>query len=163
KPLAAAAAGSPAVIRGLASAYDAIVHGGSKIGAGSVWRMYSPVPRRIREVRFEALDEQGRWIAVSGPDVSAGYRRERSLADALLWDFKRARINDNYFITHYTEVLPWLYLVASRERIARELGEPPRAVRVRVVSAPIPPPADKGDWDPTMAVFDRIDWEQVIQ
>jgi hypothetical protein len=163
QPLAAAAARSVAVVRGLATAYDAIVDAGRKIGAGSVWRMYSPVPRRVRAVRFEALDAQGRWIAVAGPDVSPDHRRERSLADALLWDFKRARINDNFFLIRYEDFLPWLYLSTSRDRIARELGQPPQALRVRVISAPIPAPADKGDWDPTTAAFDRIDWEYAIK
>jgi hypothetical protein len=163
KSLAAAAAQAPAPVRGLADAYDTIVGGANRIGMASVWRMYSPVPRRIREVRFEALDAKGQWTAVSGPGATPAHRRERSLADALLWDFKRARINDNYFLTRYEEFLPWLYLGASRDRIARELGEPPQALRVRVRSAPIPAPADKGDWDPTRAVFDQVDWESAIR
>jgi|GEM_PF-4554277 len=163
QPLAAATADAPAIVRGLASAYDAIVGRGAKLGVGSVWRMYSPVPRRLRAVRFDALDAEDHWIAVTGPDVSPEHRRERSLADALLWDFKRARISDNFFLIRYEDFLPWLYLSTSRERITRELGQPPRALRVRVISAPIPAPADKGDWDPTTAVFDRIDWEYAIQ
>jgi len=163
RSLAVTAAGEPAVVRGLASAFDTVVYGGTRVGVGSVWRMYSPVPRRLRAVRFEALDAQDHWIAVTGPDSSAEHRRERSLADALLWDFKRARINDNYFFARYQDDLPWIYLNASRARIAAELGEPPRALRVRVISAPIPLPTDKGDWDPTRAVFDRVDWEYAVK
>lgn len=69
----------------------------------------------------------------------------------------------SYFLTRYDDVLPWVYVAASRDDIERQLGKPPRALRVRVYVSPIPPPAEKGDWEPDNAVFERIAWENLYR
>ena len=147
----------------LAAAYGAAARWGTEIGMGSVWRMYSPVPRELRETRWYAMDRSGRWVALEGPGSTAAHRRGRSLVAALLWDFKRARVNDNYFITRYVDLLPRLYVAATRAAIAREVGEMPVALRVQSVSAAIPTPSEKGDWTPERARFDRVAWETVFR
>jgi hypothetical protein len=159
----AAAAGAPAWLRAPAAVYDGVLGAGKHMGLSLIWRMYSPVPRHLRQTEWSALDASGRWVSVSAPGVSTARRRERSLADAMFWDFKRARINDNYFVRRYEERLPWVYVFASRAQLVRELGFVPQALRVAVRTAPIPPPADKGDWQPETAVFDTVTWEKVYR
>jgi hypothetical protein len=153
----------PAWLRAPAAAYDSLLEGGKRVGMSLIWRMYSPVPRHLRQTEWQALDARGRWVPVSAPGVATPRRRDRSLADALLWDFKRARINDNYFVRRYRDDLPWLYVLASRDHIVRELGFVPEALRVSVRTAPIPAPAHKGDWRPEDAVFDAIKWQEVYR
>lgn len=146
-----------------ALAYDTSMGVAKRLGLGSLWRMYSPVRRTVLEIRWQALDSSGRWVTLSAPGVSPARRDERSLADAILWDFKRARIGDNYFITRSRDVLPEVYVTASRDEIVRELGEMPRALRVQVYEAAIPPPDRRGDWDPDHVVYDRLAWERVFR
>jgi hypothetical protein len=158
-----AAADAPAWLRPPAAAYHALVENGSRVGLALVWRMYSPVPQRIFHTEMAAQDASGRWVPLASPGLPREYREQRSLFAALLWDFKRARINDNYFIYRYESWLSLHYVAVSRERIVRELGEMPQAVRVRVQSAPIPLPSEKGDWQPDRAVFDKVLWEEVYR
>jgi hypothetical protein len=158
-----AAADAPAWLRPPAAAYHALVDNSGRVGLALVWRMYSPVPQRVFHTELTAQDASGRWLPLASPGLPREYREQRSLLAALFWDFKRARINDNYFIYRYESWLPLHYLAVSRERIVRELGLVPRAVRVRVQSAPIPAPSARGDWQPDRAVFDKIVWEEVYR
>jgi hypothetical protein len=158
-----AAARAPAWLRAPAAVYHALVENGTRAGLALVWRMYSPVPQRVFHTELSAQDANGRWVPLSSPGLPRDYRAQRSLLAALFWDFKRARINDNYFVYRYEPWLPVHYLAVSRERIAAELGWMPRAVRVRVLSAAIPRPSAKGDWHPDRAVFDKVVWEEVYR
>jgi hypothetical protein len=158
-----AARDAPRWLHPPAAAYHALVEVGSRSGLAIMWRMYSPVPKRVYYTEITAQDASGRWVPLPSPGLPREYREQRSLLSALLWDFKRARINDNYFIYRYE---PWLhvhYLAVSRDRIVRKLGQVPKAVRVRVKTAPIPPPSEKGDWQPERAVFDDVMWEDEYQ
>lgn len=163
KDVQAAAADAPSWLRAPAGAYDALIEQGKRIGLPLIWRMYSPVPRHLRQTEWAVQDASGRWLPISAPGVSIARRRQRSLADALLWDFKRARINDNYFVRRYEDALPWVYVLASRHEIVREVGFVPEALRVSVRTAAIPAPSEKGDWRPEAAVFDTVQWEEVYR
>jgi hypothetical protein len=156
-------AGAPAWARAPVAAYRVVLEGGKRIGLSLIWRMYSPVPRVLRQIEWQAQDARGQWVTVPGPGVSMARRRARTWADALLWDFKRARVSDNYFVHRYDETLPWFYVAASKNAIARALGSAPRALRVAVRTARIPAPADKGGWDPARAVFTTTHWERVFE
>lgn len=158
-----ATADAPAWLRAPVPVYDTVLEAGRRLGLSLTWRMYSPVPRDLRMTEWSAQDASGRWVPVSAPDLTLSYRRDRSLADALLWDFKRARIHDNYFVHGAGNELPWIYVRASRDQIVRELGFVPQALRVVVRTAPIPAPAEKGDWQPGSAVFETVVWEQVYR
>jgi hypothetical protein len=160
---AAPAAGAPVWQRAPAFAYALAVEAGKQMGLSLIWRMYSPVPRDLRQTEWLAQDAGGQWVSVPAPGVSTARRSRRSWADALLWDFKRARINDNYFVYRYDAALPRRYVEASRPGIVRALGSVPRALRVLVRTERIPAPAEKGAWDPERAVFSTIEWERVYQ
>jgi hypothetical protein len=144
-------------------AYNELMQIGRLIGLKSVWRMYSPVPTHLRKTELYALHESGEWVEVTPPDVSLDYRAKRTLGAALLWDFKRARINDNYFNVRVLARLPQRYLQGMRPTIARELGWEPRGFRVVVRGAPIPPPAEKGDWRPESAEYIWTLWEDILR
>lgn len=159
----APAPGAPAWMRAPAAAYRAVLESGQRAGVALIWRMYSPVPRELRQIEWEAQDARGQWVTVPGPGMSMARRRQRTWADALLWDFKRARIGDNYFVTRYDDTLPWFYVAARKHEIARDLGSAPQGLRAVVRTAPIPAPADKGDWDPAHAVFTTTQWEHVFR
>lgn len=158
-----AAADAPAWLRPPAAAYHELVENGSRAGLALVWRMYSPVPQRVFHTELSAQDANGNWVPLSSPGLPREYREQRSLLSALFWDFKRARLHDNYFVYRYEQWLPLHYLVMSRARLVAELGWVPRAVRVRVLSGPIPRPADKGDWHPHRAELDKVVWEEVYR
>lgn len=158
-----AARSAPRWLHPPAAAYHSLIELGSRSGLAIAWRMYSPVPRRVYYTEITAQDASGRWVELESPGLPRKYREQRSLLAALFWDFKRARVNDNYFIFRYESWLHAHYLVVVRDRIVRELGEVPRVVRVRVLSAPIPLPSEKGDWQPEDAVFDEVVWEQEYQ
>jgi hypothetical protein len=140
-----------------------VIEGGKRIGMGLIWRMYSPVPRVLRQIDWEAQDAAGQWVPVPGPGMSMEHRRRRTWADALLWDFKRARIGDNYFVARYDDTLPWFYIAAMKQAITRDLGSQPQALRVSVRTARIPAPASKGDWDPARAAYTHTIWEGVFE
>ena len=144
-------------------AYNELMQLGRLIGVKSVWRMYSPVPTHLRKTEIYALHENGTWVEVSPPDVNLDYRAERTMGAALLWDFKRARINDNYFNVRVLARLPQRYLDGMRPTIAHELGWEPQAFRVVVRGAPIPPPAEKGDWRPETAEYIWTLWEDILR
>lgn len=144
-------------------AYNELMQIGRLIGVKSVWRMYSPVPTHLRKTEIHALHENGTWVEVSPPDVSLAHRAQRTLGAALLWDFKRARINDNYFNVRVLPRLPQRYLDGMRPTIADELGWEPRAFRVVVRGAPIPPPVAKGDWRPETAEYIWTLWEDILR
>lgn len=159
----APAPGTPVWRRVPVFAYALAVEAGKQMGLSLIWRMYSPVPRDLRQTEWLAQDASGQWVSVPAPGVSTARRSRRSWADALLWDFKRARINDNYFVYRYDEALPRRYVEASRPDIVRALGSVPRALRVMVRTERIPAPADKGAWDPEQAEFSTIEWERVYE
>jgi hypothetical protein len=129
-------------------AYNELIQIGRLIGVKSVWRMYSPVPTHLSKTEIYALHENGTWVEVSPPDVSLDYR---------------ARINDNYFNVRVLARLPQRYLDGMRPTIAHELGWEPRAFRVVVRGAPIPPPAEKGDWRPETAEYIWTLWEDILR
>jgi hypothetical protein len=144
-------------------AYNELMQIGRRIGVKSVWRMYSPVPTHLRKTEIYALDENGTWVEVTPPDMSLDYRAGRTMGAALLWDFKRARINDNYFNVRVLPRLPQRYLHGMRPAIVQALGWEPRAFRVVVRGAPIPPPAEKGDWRPETAEYIWTLWEDILR
>lgn len=144
-------------------AYNELLKIGRLIGTKSVWRMYSPVPTHLRKTEIHALHENGTWVEVPAPDVNLGYRARRTMGAALLWDFKRARINDNYFNVRVLPRLPQRYIDGMRPAIVRELGWEPRAFRVVVRGAPIPPPDTKGDWRPETAQYIWNLWEAILR
>ncbi|WP_428263292.1 hypothetical protein [Haliangium sp.] len=156
-------AATPSWARGPAAAYNGLTELATKIGMSGTWRMYSPVPRSLRRTEWRALHPDGHWVPLSAPDLPPSYRRERPLAAALWWDFKRARVHDNYFLTRAEPWLPRLFILASRDAIVRELGWMPVAVEVQVRAAAIPAPADKGDWHPSTARFDDLLWKKVYR
>ena len=136
--------------------YYGIITQGGKIGFDSQWKMYSPVPTWLRQLECYARDPQGRWVPVPFPDLSPAYRARRSWASALLWDFKRARINDNYFISAYSPVLAKIYLHYWAGQLEHTLGYRPGAMRMIVRGAPIPPPGRRGHFTPATATLDHV-------
>ncbi len=144
-------------------AYNTVLRVGRYLGVKSVWRMYTPVPTELRKIEWYARSAGGDWVTLQSPDVGLEYRARRSLTAAVLWDFKRARVNDNYFIYRPVETLPEHYMSAMRPAIVKELGEEPEAIRVVVFGARIPPPDELGDWTPETAEYTSMIWQQVFQ
>ncbi|HWN66771.1 MAG TPA: hypothetical protein VNM90_03975 [Haliangium sp.] len=157
------AAHAPVWLRPPAAMYHALIRAGDRAGLPLKWRMYSPVPKHLYYTELTAQAADGRWLPLSSPGLPKAYREQRDLLTAVLWDFKRARMNDNFFVYRYEPWLPMHYLKVTRDRIARELGQMPQAVRVRVLTGRIPPPSEKGDWRPERAVFDGVMWDDVYR
>lgn len=136
--------------------YGTVLAIGHRIGMASEWKMYSPVPRWLRLAECQARDPQGRWVPVPLPNMGPAYRDTRSLASAMLWDFKNARILDNHFYYAYDPAVTRAYLRHHAERLTRTLGWTPQALRVVVRGAPIPAPGQRGDWTPQAATLDHV-------
>lgn len=137
---------------------------GYQLGVAPLWLMYSPVPKNIYIVTLYVRAEGGEWVVADVPEGngSPDYRSRRSVASALLWDFKRARIYANYFVSHKDRRWVKRYVNFHRRRLEDRLDQGPLDVRVVVKVARIPTPSDKGDWTPHNAEF-RAFYEEVIE
>ena len=137
---------------------------GQQMGLAPLWRMYSPAQKHTYIVTFYVRAEGGEWVLADVPEGSGSrdYRSRRSVASALLWDFKRARIYANYFFCHRDP--RWLkrYVNFHRRRLEQRLGQGPLDVRVVLKLAGIPAPRGKGDWTPYNAEF-RVYYDDVIE
>lgn len=131
---------------------------GTNLGFASPWRMYSPVPREIHRIEWHARHPSDGWVSLEPPNLSAEHRQRQSFLDRWFFDFKTARIWDNYFIYQGAtdRSYPEAYLSYHRVRLSAELGWKPSQIRVLVWAAEIPPPAERGDWTPHDAEFDRL-------
>ncbi len=148
--------------------YDRLVDYGQRMGLGSVWKMYSPPWPIIREVEWLAESPEGEWVSVTSvPNLSKEYREKRSFTAALFWDFKVARIHDNYMLydeTFYGETNLLKHFVDfQQQRMAEELGWEPVAVRVIARDTHIPPPAEKGSWTTYGAPPDVIAYDKTFR
>jgi hypothetical protein len=137
---------------------------GQQAGVAPLWLMYSPVPKHMYMVTLYVRAEGGEWVLADVPEGSGSldYRSRRSVASALLWDFKRARIYGNYFVDHKDS--RWLkrYVNFQRRRLEDRLGQGPLDVRIVAKVAVIPAPSRKGDWTPYNAEF-RVYYDDVIE
>ncbi len=76
------APGTPVWRRVPAFAYALAVEAGKQMGLSLIWRMYSPVPRDLRQTEWLAQDASGQWVSVPAPGVLTARRSRRSWADA---------------------------------------------------------------------------------
>ena len=124
-----------------------------------VWRVMIRVDwyaRRAGETEREKLDV---------PMLSPEYRDRRSVLDAWLWDFKLARIYDNYFAnpTHprFRGAIN-KYVEYHRPRLDEQLGWEIEAIRIHALSGVMPPPAELGDWTPETAPLDDTFYDKTF-
>ena len=140
----------------LAALYDRAVGAGEHLGMGTTWRMYTPVPRRVRLARVYALAPDGTWSQVPLRNLGPAHRDTRSWADAWLFDFKQARIVYNLFYARENPRATSAYLAYLARKVEAEQGYVPRAMRAVVRAEPIPPPGREEGFSPLDAELDTV-------
>jgi len=141
--------------------YVSTVKFGSKILISTKWIMFSPPSRTSDRINFYAIDDNGKVEYLNIPNLSKEHRDSRSWHNALLWDFKIAKINRSFlrrskyrrnFIDYYCS-----------QSLPNQTIRPPKIILVEIVQAKIPAPDARKKWTPLNADYEHIYMETVHQ